>query len=166
MWTFFDRVTNATGVLAAWMFFAVGVFVTFEVVMRYVFTAPTIWVDEVSRIFQIWATCLAAAYVVRHRKMIIIDALFKDTGSVLRRLSETFSLLVAIAFAATATKYGFDLWLKATLAGHTTDTFLGTPKMITHASIWIGFGLLTLQCGLEIARVWIHGVPETEAGGH
>ena len=166
MWTFFDRITNATGILAAWMFFAVGIFVTFEVVMRYVFIAPTIWVDEVSRIFQIWATCLAASYVLRHRKMIIIDALFKDVDSLARRLSETFSLLVAIVFSVTAAKYGFDLWLKATLAGHTTDTFLGTPKWLTHGSIWVGFGLLSLQALVEIARVWLVGVPETDAGGH
>ena len=70
-----------------------------------------------------------------------------------------------IAFALVATKYGFDLWLKATLAGHTTDTFLASPKWLTHASIWIGFGLLVLQGLVELARVWLIGLPEKAEEG-
>lgn len=167
MWSVLDRITNMTGVIAAWMFFAVGVFVTYEVVMRYVFTAPTIWVDEVSRIMQIWATCLATSYVLRYRKMIIIDALFNDTDTLQRKISESFALVVTLLFAVVTTKFGFDLWFKSTLAGHTTDSFLAPPKWFTHASIWVGFGLLSLQCLVELARVWIIGIPEIDGeGGH
>ena len=162
MWRLFDRITNATGLIAAWMFFALGLFITYEVVMRYVFIAPTIWVDEVSRIIQIWASCLAISYVLRHRKMIIIDALFKETGTRHRKLSDTFALLVTLFFAVVTAKFGFDIWLKSTLAGHTTDSLLAPPKWLTHASIWVGFALLSLQCLVEMVRVWTIGVPETD----
>ena len=67
-----DQVSEATGKFAAWMFFAVGVFITYEVFMRYVFTAPTIWVDETVRIMQIWATFLGGAFALKHRQMIVI----------------------------------------------------------------------------------------------
>jgi len=163
MWRQFDRISDAIGTLAAWMFFAIGLFVAWEVVLRYAFTAPTIWVDEVSRIFQIWATLLAGAYLLRHRELILIDIFFRDRDSLARKLSETFSLLMIAAFCAVATKYGFDLWLKATLAGHTTDSFLAPPKWLTHGSLWIGFGLMLLQCAVEVIRVWVDGVPETAA---
>ena len=165
MWNLLDRITNATGLIAAWMFFALGLFVTYEVVMRYVFTAPTIWVDEVSRILQIWATCLAASYVLRHRKMIIIDVLFKETGALRRKMSETFALCVTLFFAVVTARFGFDIWLKATLAGHTTDSLLAPPKWLTHASVWVGFGLLSLQCLIELVRVWTIGVPQTGGEG-
>ena len=165
MWRLLDRMTNATGNIAAGMFFALGLFVTYEVVMRYAFTAPTIWVDEVSRIMQIWASCLAASYVLRHRKMILIDVLLKETGALSRKISETFALLVTLFFAAVTTKYGFAIWLKATLAGHSTDSLLAPGKWLTHASIWVGFGLLSLQCLIELLRVWIAGVPQTD-GAH
>lgn len=158
-----DKLTEATGKLAAWMFFAVGFFVTYEVVMRYVFTAPTIWVDEVSRIFQIWATFLAAAFVLKHRELIVIDLLFRDTNSLARKMSETFSLIIIAGFSAIAVKYGFDLWLKATLAGHTTDSFLAPPKWLTHGSIWVGLALLLIQSLVEIVKVWTIGVPHSEA---
>ena len=99
--------------------------------------------------------------------MIIIDALFKDTDTLQRKISESFALVVILLFAVVTTKFGFDLWLKSTLAGHTTDSFLAPPKWLTHSSIWVGFGLLSLQCLVELARVWIIGVPETDGeGGH
>ncbi len=161
MWRVLDKITDITGSIAAWMFFAVGLFITWEVVLRYVFIAPTIWVDEVSRIFQIWATFLAAAYVLKHREVILIDMFFKDRTTFGRKIIETFSLLVIALFCVVAAKHGFDLWLKSTLAGHTTDSFLAPPKWLTHASTWVGFGLMLIQCAIEIARVWLVGIPES-----
>lgn len=158
-----DKLSELTGKLSAWMLFAVGFFVTYEVVMRYVFTAPTIWVDEVSRIFQIWATFLASAYVLKHRELIVIDLFFKQTESLSRKLVETLSLIIIVGFCAVAVKFGFDLWLKATLAGHTTDSFLAPPKWLTHGSIWVGLALLLLQALAEIVKVWTVGVPELDA---
>ena len=163
MWRQFDRISDAIGTLAAWMFFAIGLFVAWEVVLRYVFTAPTIWVDEVSRIFQIWATLLAGAYLLRHRELILIDMFFRNRDSLARKLIETLSLLMIAVFCFVAAKFGFDLWLKATLAGHTTDSFLGAPKWLTHGSLWVGFGLMLIQCAVEIIRVWVDGVPEGAA---
>lgn len=163
-----DQVSELTGKFAAWMFFAVGIFITYEVFMRYMFTAPTIWVDETARIMQIWAAYLAGAFALKHREMIVIDIAFRDTASRLRRVVETFSLLVIIIFCAVATWYGYELWLKATLKGHTTDSYLGTPKWLTHASIWVGFGLLLLQAIVEIIKVWTIGIPQKDVldGAH
>ncbi|MEL7259439.1 MAG: TRAP transporter small permease subunit, partial [Pseudomonadota bacterium] len=115
MWRHFDRVSNTVGKLAAWMFFAVGLFVALEVLLRYAFNAPTIWVDEVSRIFQIWATLLAGAYLLRHRELILIDVFWRNRETFVRRVIETISVLMIAVFCAVAAKFGFDLWLKATL---------------------------------------------------
>ena len=130
--------------------------------MRYVFTSPTIWVDETARIMQIWATYLGAAFALKHRQMIVIDVAFRNPHSISRKLVETFSLAIIIIFCAVATWYGYELWLKATLKGHTTDSYLGTPKWLTHASIWVGFGLLLLQALAEIIKVWTLGIAEKD----
>lgn len=165
MITFIDRLSGLAGKLAAWMFFAIGVFITYEVFMRYVFTAPTIWVDETARIMQIWATYLGGAFALKYRQMIVIDVAFRDPRSRSRKIVETFSLLVIILFCAVTAWYGYELWLKATLKGHTTDSYLGTPKWLTHASIWVGFGLLALQAIAEIFKLWRTGIPELDSAG-
>nr|WP_155125726.1 TRAP transporter small permease [Pseudovibrio flavus] len=133
--------------------------VTYEVIMRYVFTMPTIWVDEVSRVAQIWAAYLAGAFALKHREMIVIDVAFRNPESVARKVVETFALLVILVFCSVVIFYGYELWLKSTLRGHTTDTQLGLPKAFTQASIWVGFGLLALQSLAELGKIWTQGVP-------
>lgn len=149
-----ETLTDFSGKLAAWLFFAVGFFITYEVFMRHVFTMPTIWVDEVSRIIQIWAAYLAAAYSLKYREMVVIDVAFRDPNTGIRKLLDTFSMFLIIVFCAVAVYYGFELWLKSTLRGHTTDTYLALPKWFTQASIWVGFGLLMLQAMAELIKIW------------
>ena len=149
-----DAVSEWLGKLCAWCLFAIGFFITFEVLMRYVFNAPTIWVDEISRILQVWVVFLATPYVLKHREMISIDVLLREPNTLRRRLAESFSIVVLFVFMSVAVYYGFELWLKATLAGHTTDTYLAPPKWFTHAPVWVGGTLLLLQGVTQLVRVW------------
>ncbi|MFK7966592.1 MAG: TRAP transporter small permease [Burkholderiaceae bacterium] len=149
-----DGLSLLTGRLAAWMYFAVGLFICFEVVMRYGFTMPTIWVDEVSRILQTWATLMAAAYVLSQREHVVIDVMFKQPGTLGRKLADTFAMLVIVGVAGVVCWFGYELWAKALKFGHTTDSFLAPPKWLTHASVWFGFGLLLLQAIAEMVKTW------------
>lgn len=149
-----DGLSELLGIIAGWMFFAVGIFVAYEVFMRYVLTSPTVWVDELGRIFQVWGTFAATAYVLKHRQHIIIDLTFRNPNTLGRRLVETFSLIVIVFFGGVAAKFGWDIWLKSTLAGHTTDSYLAIPKTFTQSAIWVGFGLLAQQALVEIFKVW------------
>jgi len=154
-----DGASEITGKISAWSLFAIGFFITYEVVMRYVFLAPTIWVDEVSRILQVWVVYLAAAYVLKHREMVTIEVILADPTTLRRRLAETFAIAMLLLFAGVATYYGFGLWLKSTLAGHTTDTYLAVPKWISHGPVWVGCTLLMLQAVVELYRVWFEDIP-------
>lgn len=149
-----DNITEIAGKLSAWLFFGIGLIVTYEVFVRYVFNAPTIWVDELSAIIQIWATYMGVAFALKHKDMIIIDIAFRDPNTLIRKILETFSLLIIIIFSFVTIWYGFELWLDSTLKGHTTDTHLALPKWFTQASIWFGFSLLFLQGLAEIKKVW------------
>lgn len=157
-----DAVTEITGKISAWALFAIGFFITYEIVMRYVFIMPTIWVDEVSRILQVWVVYLAAAYVLKHREMVTIEIILTDPTTLRRRLAETFAIAMLLLFAGVTLYYGFQLWLKSTLAGHTTDTYMAPPKWITHAPVWVGSTLLILQGLVELYRVWFEEIPEDD----
>jgi TRAP-type C4-dicarboxylate transport system permease small subunit len=159
-----DFINEWVGKLSAWLFFGIGFCITYEIVMRYVFNSPTIWVDEVSSITQVWATYIGLAYALKHKDMIIIDVVFRDPNTIGRKILETLGLLIIIAFSFVTLWYGFELWLDSTLKGHTTDTYLALPKWFTQASIWVGFGLLALQALVEIIKVWTIGIqmPHTE----
>jgi len=163
MGRFVDRLSDLFANIAAWMFFAIGAMVTFEVLARYLFLSPTIWAEELSQFFQIWATYLAAAYVLRHRKLIVIEFFIVRLSSNWRKVSESFSLLVIIVFSLVAIWYGTEILLESIEQGRNTSTMLGVPKWMTESAIPIGFGLLLAQALVELVRVFTVGVDNIEA---
>lgn len=150
-----DRISDACGRLSAWMFFAVGFLITAEVIARYVFTAPTPWTEEVSQALQIWATYLAAACVLRNRDLIVIEFFTQRMGPGRRRLAESFSLAVVLAFALVATVYGAVIVAESVAQNRHTSTMLGLPRWLTETAIPLGFGLLTVQAAVELVRLWV-----------
>lgn len=149
-----DNITEIAGKISAWLFFGIGLIVAYEVFVRYVFNSPTIWVDELSAVTQIWATYIGVAFALKHKDMIIIDIAFRKPDTLIRKILETFSLLIILVFSFVAIWYGFELWLDSTMKGHKTDTYLALPKWFTQASVWVGFSLLFLQGVMEIVKVW------------
>lgn len=154
-----ERLTDIVGRLLGWGLFLMGILVTYEVIMRYVFVMPTIWVGEVSQQIQIWVVFLGAAYVLKNRDMVTIEILMNDHTTVRRRLAESFALVILFVFTVPAIWYGIEIWLRATRAGHTTDTFLALPRWLTDASVWVGFTLLSLQALVELWKIWTVGIP-------
>ena len=80
MFRLIDRIGDALATLSAWMFFAIGGMILWEVFFRYLFTSPTIWAEELARFFQIWALYIAAASVLRQGAMIRIGLLIDRLG--------------------------------------------------------------------------------------
>lgn len=138
------------------MFFAIGGIITYEVVARYFFVAPTIWAEEVSEFFQIWATYLGAAYVLRHRQLIRIEFAIDRLGPLGRRWADGFSLVFIAVFCLVAVYYGMEILLDSIAIGRSTSTMLSVPKWMTESAVPLGFSVLFLQCVVELARL-VHG---------
>lgn len=153
-WPLIDRVSDILGQVAAWMFFAVGAMITYEVVARYVFLAPTIWAEEMSRFFQIWATYLAAAYVLRHRQLIVIEILILRLNDRLQRVAQAAALIIMILFCAVAVFYGTQSMMESITLKRASSTMLSVPLWMTELAIPLGFGTLMLQALAELGAVW------------
>ncbi len=150
-WPIIDRLSDILGRVSAWMFFAVGAMITYEVVARYVFLAPTIWAEEMSRFFQIWATYLAAAYVLRHRDLITIDVLLQRLRPRARHVAALCALTVVAIFSLVAVYYGMQSMLESIRIGRASSTMLTVPLWMTEVAIPLGFGALLLQALAELS---------------
>ncbi len=160
-----DRISDACGVLAAGLFFVIGGMISYEVVARYVFNAPTIWSEEMSRFAQIWATYLAAAYVLRHRGLIAITVLTERLGARGQRAAEAFSLLAILVFASVTIVYGAGIARESWEIGRATSTMLAVPKWMTESAIPVGVGLLAAQALVELIRLAVSGSTSATGAG-
>ena len=149
-----DRISEACGHLAAWLFFAIGLMVSYEVVVRYVFNAPTDWTGEISQFCQIWATYLAAAFVLHNRDLIAIDFFTGRLGPRARRLADSLSLVLIALFCTAAVVLGGRIVLESVAQNRHTSTMLNVPRWMTEIAVPLGFALLLVQCGVEMIRLW------------
>ncbi len=162
MLEFTDRLSDFCGRLAAWMFFAIGGMIVYEVITRYVFLSPTIWAEELSRFTQIWATYLAAGYALKNRNLIVIDLFISRLGASARRLAEGAALVFVALFCVVAIYYGTAIVVESVVVGRATSTMMAVPRWMTESAIPIGFSILLLQCLAELARLFVVAPAEAE----
>ena len=92
-----DTVGEFSGRCAAWMFFVIGGMITYEVVARYVFNAPTIWAHEASVALASFAFVFGGAYCMAEGTHMRITVLVEKHPA-LARLSHWLSLIAGTVY--------------------------------------------------------------------
>ena len=144
-------VETATAWLAALLLTFSGVMLTYEVVARYFFNAPTIWAAELSQMCLIWACPIAMGWALTHRRHIRVTAITAQLPPRGRQAAEILSLTVVFVFSVVVLIYGFDIFHDSFVRGRTTGTMMDMPAWMPEASVPAGFALLALSC---LACLW------------
>jgi TRAP-type C4-dicarboxylate transport system permease small subunit len=163
MLSLIDRISDKLGALASMTFFLIGLMITFEVVARYVFTAPTTWAEEGARLLQLWATYLAMGFVLKNQSLIRITALTGRFSLKYQRLLDVVALVWIIVFSLYAFWQGIEIVVESIEVGRATATMNQVPKFWTESAIPIGFLVLILQALAEIWRL-LRGTPPGDPG--
>lgn len=148
------RLVDGLARLSAWIFFLIGFMLLYEVVARYVFNAPTIWAEELSRLFQIWASWLAAAWLLKSRQLIAVGILAGRLPPALERLRAVFVLAVIALVAAGGLVWGVRIVAESVRFGRKTATMLDLPLWISEVAVPVGCALLLVQVVAEARRLW------------
>ncbi len=160
-----DRLNDWLAHLAAWLFAATGGMLTYEVLARYMFNAPTTWAAEISQLFLIWGTYLGVARALRRREHIRIAVLDQFLPTQARRMLDALSVLLIGGFAAVVLYYGSGIAWDSLERGRSTGTMLNIPNWWSEAVIPVAFSLLLFQCGSELLRLARGEVPEQHGEG-
>lgn len=159
---FADRLSDIIGKLTGWLFFFIGVALTYDVIARFVFHAPTSWAADVSTIMQIWVVFAGMAYVLKERNLIRITAFIRLASPLWRKVAEAFSLLVIIFFSALMAWHSLDIVLESIEQGRRAATMIETPTWVPEIAIPIGFSLLLLQALADLLRIPGRPAPQFE----
>ncbi len=119
--------------------------ITYDVALRYFFSAPTHWALEVNTFLLVFLCVVPAASVLKAEGQIRISFL---TERMKLRTRERLDILRAVAgflFCAVMTWKGAFMAIQAWQHNDRMSTSLGTPLAIPYFFLPIGFGLLSLQ---------------------
>ena len=149
---YYDKIVKYSGYLASALFIAIGFIVSYEVIMRYLFNSPTIWVNEVSRFLQIWATYLALTYSFHKQDFIRITVIYDRLNETGKKILDFISFIFIIIFSCFVVYYGWLIAYDSLKVGRTSSTILDVPSFLTELAIPLCFAFLVLRVILEAIR--------------
>ena len=136
---YYDKIVKYSGYLASALFIAIGFIVSYEVIMRYLFNSPTIWVNEVSRFLQIWATYLALTYSFHKRDFIRITVIYDRLNETGKKILDFISFIFILIFSSFVVYYGWLIAYDSLKVGRTSSTILDVPSFLTELAIPLCF---------------------------
>ena len=160
----FERMTLAFTWIAAWLFALSGAMLSYEVVARYFFLAPTKWAAELSQLCLIYGTLLSMSWLLQHRRHIQINAVTTRLTDGVHRITALVTMIILIVFCIYVTAYGWMIFEDSFERGRTTGSLLDLPSWIAELPVPVFFAVLGVQAVIEIWKL-ISGKPIPK-GGH
>jgi TRAP-type C4-dicarboxylate transport system permease small subunit len=142
---FLERLIGASGSLGILSLAFMAVSISYDVILRYVFYAPTYWALEINTFLLAFLCLIPAGDVLRLGTQIRITILYDRLKSDTRAKLDIIRSAVGIFFCAVMVWKGSVMALHAWQHNDRMSTSLGTPMVIPYLFLPIGFALLGLQ---------------------
>lgn len=117
----------------------------YEVISRYCFASPTIWVQEVSIYLFMWSMLAGASYTLMLGKHVRIDLLFDRLSPRVQNLLDAVTGSVGMIFCAIVTHQAYLMIASSLKYNKLSATILRVPMWVVQLPLFLGFLLLTLQ---------------------
>lgn len=141
----FDAILDLGMVIGSVSVFFLMVIVCYDVVARYFFNAPTIWVSEISSILLLFLPFLAGGWIMRkdgHVKMdLVLNMMEPRTKTVFNIAAILITALTSLILMYYGTKISAEIYKM----NYRTDTVLRLPKWPLLSIIPLGFFLMFVQ---------------------
>jgi len=143
--SYLDKVSRGFGLLSGALLIVMAALGSFEVIMRYFFNSPTVWVFETSIYLVIASSFLALGYVMVENAHVRVDSLVNHLSGRTALALELCTSLVALLYllvlvwqSARITSTLYETW-------EVSPTVMKIPLVIPNAVILFGSFLLTSQ---------------------
>jgi TRAP-type C4-dicarboxylate transport system permease small subunit len=140
-----ERCNLLLGMISGLGILAMGLILTFEVVSRYFFNAPTIWVQETSIYLYMWTMLAAASYTLQTGKHVHVDLAVERLPARPRLLVEAATSLIGALFCAIVSVQAYQMIDATVRFAKLSATPLRVPLWIPQTALLMGFVLLTFQ---------------------
>jgi TRAP-type C4-dicarboxylate transport system permease small subunit len=143
--TLLDRVVGVFAVVAGILVVYTFCSVCLEVVLRYFFNRPQVWVIETAEYALLFITFLGAAWVLRNEGHVRVDLLINQLRPRAQTGINTVTSIVGAAVCLVLTWYTGQLAFDHLQRGVVSEKMLSFPKGVLLAVIPVGCFLLFIQ---------------------
>jgi len=157
-----NRISEITGRMLAWLILVVVGILLWEVLLRGIFNAPTIWAHESSQYVFGFYFALGGAYALRLGSMVNVDILINKLQPRTRAILNSLAGLITIFFVAALLWKGIDEALYSIKIKEMSQTVWRPPIYPLKITVVLGAFLLGLQAVANILREFLFGISGRE----
>ena len=155
--------SRISGVIAGICILVVALSVSYEVVLRFLFNAPTEWVNEISVYLVLISAFLGFAPALAAGKHINVDLLTSKLSPQVNRPLKLICSLIGLVFSLVFLVTSTEMTLNSYELGLLSTSTLRVPLYLPQMAMPIGFFILSLQF---IANLVDPGAGAASKGGH
>lgn len=133
------------GYISGFGILAMSIILFYEIVVRSIFNAPTIWVQEVSVYLFMWTMLAGASYTLMLGKHVRIDLLYVKLSKTTQHVLDVITNIMGAVLCAFVSVQAWEMIASSFEYGKVSATILRVPLWIIQLSLLLGFILLTLQ---------------------
>ena len=148
---FSDKLNITGGFLSGLSILVIGLIVSYEVFVRYLFNAPTTWVLEISIYLCIACVFLAGGYALKEKQHIYVDVITNKLSERNQILFQIVSLVISLVYTLILTWKGAGMAYHSFIMHEVSPTVLNVPVVIPHAAVPIGGFMLVIEF---IRQIW------------
>lgn len=148
MWL--DRVMRLDEVVATAAIFALFLVAISNIFMRYVFSAPLAWTEEILQLLLVWATFLGASALVRRKEHVFISFVTDKLPPRLAHWNEqVFSVGIILASAMAMFYWGTQL---LSFSAFRSTPMLQIPYYWIHVAIPVSAVVMSYHCVVRLVQ--------------
>jgi TRAP-type mannitol/chloroaromatic compound transport system permease small subunit len=140
-----DKISIKSGQAVSFLILPMTAVVLIEIICRYVFNRPTIWVHETAQMIFGAYVILMGAYVLQHKGHVNVDVLYGRFSPRVKAIIDLFTWLLFFFFCGLLLVKGWEMSWESFVARETEPTSFAPPVYPIKAMIPLGALLILLQ---------------------
>lgn len=140
-----DALSNWSGKIFCFIIPLMMLVTSYEVVMRYIFRAPTLWALETTQYLFLSSTALGGAYVLLHRHHVNVSILYDRLSPRSKAVVEIFTAIFFFMFVGVLFRYTLDITIESVVHLQHSASFWAPPIYPVYVIMTAGIVLIFLQ---------------------
>jgi TRAP-type mannitol/chloroaromatic compound transport system permease small subunit len=153
--TVVDRVSRTVGDKLSWLFLVSVVLTCYEVLMGWLFRAPTIWVHDATIMMSATCFLLGGAYALQGGHHIRITFIYDLMPPRAQRLCDLIGLLLALVYLLALSWFsGMQAFNSIRIVEMSGRAWNFPMPMVIRTALFLGAALLALQAAAELVKLF------------
>lgn len=147
-----DAISEWSGKIVSALIVILALIIGYEVVVRYVFKSPTLWVHELSTMIFGTFIIIGGAFTALKDSHVNMDLVHRSLGTRSQAFLDTLTFFIALAFMLTLLWFGGKSAIKSVMTLEHASTQWAPPLYPFRLMLPLGALLLTLQLIAKFIR--------------